>query len=81
MSVKEARQQQLLEDHLRMQLQLQAILDIFKSYSILYQSPIIEVGINSDNPVLEMTLSLRHLTLLTERKRRDRKLKNHLGNV
>ena len=47
-----------LEDHLRMQLQLQAILDIFKSYSILYQSPIIEVGINSDNLVLEMTLSL-----------------------
>ena len=34
------------------------MLDIFKSISILYQSPINEVGKNSESQVLQMTLSL-----------------------
>ena len=58
-SVEISRQQRLLEDHLSMLLlKLQAILAIFKSFSILYQSHMNKGGINSDNQVLQMTLSL-----------------------
>ena len=57
-SMEEGRQQRLLEDHPRMSLPLQVILDIFKSFSILYQSPIDEASTNSENQVLQMTFTL-----------------------